>query len=203
MMQPDIRGFGALVGQSFLAPAATARILIGLGLSRAVLWQAMLLVTVLSVLLVAITQGAMPNVPPPANGAPPREMTPFSYGLILGGSLVLLVFALHFTGQALGGIGDFGAALTLVVWLEVLAMMIRLGQSAVMLLLPALGGMVSVLGLGLLFWVLLNFINVLHGFDSLWKSAFALLLAVVGISLGVTLILTLIGVGATGGRLDV
>jgi hypothetical protein len=63
--------------------------------------------------------------------------------------------------------------------------------------------MVSVLGLGLLFWVLLNFINVLHGFDSLWKSAFALLLAVVGISLGVTLILTLIGVGATGGRLDV
>lgn len=198
-----MRGFGTLIGQSFLAPAVAAHSLVGLGLSRAVLWQALVLVTVLSVLLVALTQGAMPAGPPLRADGGPLVLSPFAYGVILGASLVMLVFALHYTGQALGGTGDFGAALTLVIWLEVLAMAVRLVQGAVLLVAPPVAGMVSALGLGLLLWVLLNFINVLHGFGSLWKSAFSLLLAVVGISLGLTLILTLIGVGATGGRFDV
>ncbi len=199
-MEADFpRRFGQLIRQSLGDPAGVARFLIGLNLSRAVLWQALVLVTVVSVLLVALTQGAVPEGPPGPGGGGPLVLSPFTYAVILGSSLVLLVFALHFTGAGLGGTGDFGAALVLIVWLEVLAMTFRVFVAAVALLLPAVSGIASALGLGLLVWILVNFINVMHGFESLWKAAFTLLIALVGISIGVTMFLTLIGVGATGG----
>jgi len=199
-MEADLpRRLGAMIWQSAVDPAQVGRFLVGLNLPRSILWQALVLVTVLSVLLVALTQGAVPEGPAAPGGGGPLVLSPFTYAVILGSSLVLLVFALHFTGAGLGGTGEFGGALTLIVWLEVLAMVFRVIVAGVALILPALSGIASAIGLGLLVWVLINFINVLHGFESLWKSAFTLLVALVGISIGVTVFLTLIGVGAAGG----
>lgn len=195
-------GIGRLLALTLRSPAAAAEILVGLNLSRAVLWQAMALVTIVSVLIVAISPGPMPEAGAVA-GPEPVLLTPFAYAAILGASLVMLVFALHYTGQAIGGTGGFGATLTLVVWLEVLATAIRVVQAVVLLVVPPLAGVVSLVGLAVLFWTLVNFVNVLHGFQSLGRALLALLLAVVGISLGLALILSLIGAGLPGGAMDV
>jgi hypothetical protein len=195
-------GMGRLLILTVRAPARAAELLVGLNLSRVVLWQALALVTVVSVLIVAISPGPMPEAGAIA-GPQPVVFTPFAYATVLGASLVMLVFALHYTGQAIGGTGSFAATLTLVVWLEVLATAIRVVQAVVYLILPPLGALVSLVGLALLVWTLLNFINVLHGFQSLGRAVLALLLAVVGISLGLALILSLIGAGLPGGALDV
>jgi hypothetical protein len=184
------------------SPTQAARLLLQLQLSRAVLWQALALVTVVSVLLVAVSPGPMPDAGPAA-GPVPMALSPFAYAAILGASLVILVFALHFTGGALGGTGTFAGSLTLVTWLEVLATAVRVVQTFAMLLSPALGGIVSLLGLALLFWTLINFINVLHGYENLGKAVLTLVLAVMGISIGLALILSLIGIGMPGGPLDV
>lgn len=200
LMTPE--GMLRLLGLTIRSPGEAAALLVGLNLSRTVLWQALALVTVLSVLIVAFSPGPMPEAGPIA-GPGPVLLTPFAYVAVLGASLVMLVFALYFTGTALGGTGTFPATLTLVVWLEVLATAVRLIQTAVMLVSPVLGGLVSLVGLGLLFWTLVNFVNVLHGFGSLGKALMTLLLAVVGISLGVAVILSLIGAGLPGGPLNV
>jgi hypothetical protein len=195
----SFQDFTALVWQSIVAPREAARRLIDLGLSRVVLWQALCLVTVLSVLLVAITQGPLPELP--ADTREPITLSPFAYATILGSSLVMLVFALFYTGQALGGTGAFAGTLTVIIWLEVLAICIRLAQFALSLFGPGAESILSLVGMLILFWALLNFVSELHGFESIWKSLFVLVLAVVGISLGVALIISIIGVA--GGPLDV
>jgi hypothetical protein len=198
-MNGAVSGMAALIWQSVVAPRAAARILIGLNLPRLVLWQALVLVTVVSVLLVALTQGPMPEIP--ADTPQPIEITPFAYAMILGSSLVLLVFALYYTGQALGGTGQFTGALAIVIWLEVLAMCVRLAQVVLSVFGSGPELALSLVGMALLFWALLNFIAELHDFDSIGRALLTLVLAVFGISLGVALILSAIGVA--GGPIDV
>lgn len=177
------------VFQTIVSPALVARRIMTMSFRRDHLWQALLLVTVLGVLVVALTQGARPDLPLGEAAVP---VTPMTYGLILGGSLVMLVFALHYTGAMLGGTGDFAVALALVIWLEVVAMAVRIVQAAVLLVNPALGGAVSLAGFLVLLWCLVNFVDVLHGFASMGKAMLTLLLAVLGMSLGLALLLGLI-----------
>ncbi len=191
-----------LLGLTVRDPAGAARLLLSLHLSRGVLWQALALVTILSVLIVALSPGPMPDAGA-AGGPETVYLSPFAYATILGASLVMLVFALHFTGAALGGTRSFAGTLTLVVWLEVLATAIRVVQVLALLMAPVLAGIVSIVGLALLFWTLVNFIRVLHGFDTLGRAVLTLLLAIAGLSVGLMLILGLIGVSMVGGPFDV
>ncbi len=197
-MTLDLPTFLRLVWQTVIAPAETAERIVSLRLPRAVLWQAMALVTILSVLLAALVQGGLPTLPTATTATP---IAPISYALILGGSLVILVFALHYTGQALGGKGEFSGAIALVVWLEAVAMVIRFAQGILLLISPAIAGLFSIVSLGILLWCLINFIDVLHRFDNRGKAVLVLFLAVVGIAVGLTFILALIGAGATGGSI--
>jgi hypothetical protein len=196
------RGLLRMLALTLRAPGDAARLLVGLNLSRAVLWQALALVTVVSVLVAALSPVPMPDAGP-VGGAEGEVLTPFAFALVLGVVLVMVAFALHVTGAALGGTGSLAAALTLVVWLEVLAVAVRIVQGVGVLISPVLGGLVSMGGVAVLFWTLINFINALHGFGSLGKSLLTLLLAVTGISLGTAVILSLVGAGSGWGMLDV
>ncbi|MCC5973324.1 MAG: hypothetical protein JJT81_04650 [Rubellimicrobium sp.] len=195
----DPARLGALLWQSVVDPSAAGRWLIALDLPRAVLWQALVLVTVLSVLLVALTQGALPSGPAGGAAGGPVILSPFSYGIILGASLAVLALGLFVTGLGMGGMGEFNGALVLVIWIEVMAMAARTIVVLVSLVLPMTGGLATLAAVGLLGWVLLNFTNVLHEFGSLWKSAITLVFAVIGISLAITLMVTILGLGAGSG----
>ena len=195
-------GLLRMLALTLRAPGQAARFLIGLNLSRAVLWQALALVTVLSVLVAAISPVPMPDAEA-VGGAEGVAMTPFTSVVVLGFVMVMMAFALQITGAALGGKGSLAATLTLVVWLEVLAVAVRIVQGVGLLVAPVLGGLVWMAGVAVLFWTLINFINALHGFGSLGKSVLTLLLAVTGISLGTAVILTLINVATGGGLFDV
>ncbi len=183
-------------------PARAAGYLIALNLSRAVLWQALALVTVIGVLIAAFSPAPLPD-PGPGAGADPVVLTPFAYAVVLGAMLVMLVISLHSTGVALGGSGTFSATLTLVVWLEVVATAVRLAQALSLAVSPLLGAIVSLAGFGVLFWTLLNFIKVLHGFGSLGRAVLTLFIGVTGIIVVMILILSLIGAGPAGGPFDV
>jgi len=191
--------FAKLVLLTFRAPARAAEALIALNQPRVILWQAMFLVIVVSVLAVAMTQVPMPELAPDV--PPPLVISPFSYALILGAALVMFVFALHYTGQSIGGKGTFQGALTLVIWIEVMSILVRLVEFAVLLVVPALDTLMMVLGIGLMIWIVVNFVNVLHRFDNLGKALLTIVLAVLGIGLGTAVILTLIG--TAGGPLNV
>lgn len=190
----ELRRLGDLVGKSISRPDEAAHEVLGLNLGRNTLFQALLLVTAVSVLLVVVLDGSMISLP----FGPDQivEVTPFHYGTILFAALLLLSFAIHFTGAAMGGRGLYNGALATVVWLEVLAIALRSVQTVLILLSPPIAVVFSLVGVAVLIWCLLNFINVLHGFDSLGKAAATLLLGVFGILVGTSVILSLILVGS-------
>ncbi|MEM6479182.1 MAG: hypothetical protein AAF647_09065, partial [Pseudomonadota bacterium] len=86
-------------------------------------------------------------------------------------------------------------SILVVAWMQVLQVAALVVQGFLVLVSPGLGALVAfAIGIGLI-WVLLSFIDVLHGFGSLGRSALLLLFVIVGIGLGLSLILGLIGVG--------
>lgn len=188
---------GRLLQQSLLDPAGAARALLSERPGRRPLWLALILVTCLGVLIAAAVDGPMIVIPIGAED--PLVLTPFPYAVILGASLLVTVVGLYWTGRALGGTGSFADALAIVVWLEVVAIAVRVVQIVVLLLVPPLAWVVSILGLGILLWCLVNFVNELHGYRSLGKAVLTLVLAALGIFLGLSVILAIIGIGATAG----
>jgi len=195
-MPDDIKHLFDLILRSFTEPATAAQEVFARRFDRGTLWSALLLVSVLSVLMIALTN-VLIGVPPEVEEAV-IQISPFAFAMVLGSSLVILVFALYFVGQMLGGTGHFPESLLCVIWLQVLSMALQLVQLFVMLIFPPLVGIVSLAGLGLILYALLHFINVLHGFDSLMKSLGTFVVSLIGIAFGLSFILTLIGVSAQG-----
>jgi hypothetical protein len=182
------------IGRSFRDPAGVALVLTRLELNRGTLYSMVALVTVLSVLILELGLYLSPA------DAELLRATPFTLCFILGASLIMMVFALQLTGRMLGGAGQFGSALLLVVWWQAMALIIQVGQTATMLLFPPMAGIVTLTGLAWLVFTLLHLVNVLHGFDSLFKALATVVIGVVGISFGLALLLTLIGVTLQGGN---
>jgi hypothetical protein len=199
-MSPELERLWGLVRLTLQSPAEGARAVINLGLSRNDLWLSLALVTVLSVLLMVLSTGTVMVLP---LGVDPLYVSPIGYGVIMGSGLVLLVFAIHYTGQALGGKGTFSESLAVVVWLEVMSLALRLVQVLVGLVSTGLAAVIALGAAVFLFWCLIRFTDEVHQFNSVGKSILTLVLALVGISVGITIILTFIGVGATQGLSNV
>lgn len=199
-MSPELKRLWGLGRLTLQSPAEGARAVINLGLSRNDLWLSLALVTVLSVLLMVLSTGTVMVLP---LGVDPLYVSPIGYGGIMGSGLVLLVFAIHYTGQALGGKGTFSESLAVVVWLEVMSLALRLVQVLVDLISTGLAAVIALGAAVFLFWCLIRFTDEVHQFNSVGKSILTLVLALVGISVGITIILTFIGVGATQGLSNV
>lgn len=188
---------GRLLQQSLLDPAGAARVVLAGRPAGQPLWLALLLVTCLGVLIAAAVDG--PSIVIPIGPENELVIPPFAYAAILGASLLVTVIGLYWTGRALGGTGSFADALAVVVWLEVVAIAVRIVQIVILLIVPPLATIASILGLGILLWCLVNFVKELHGFRSLGRSVLTLILAAIGIFVGLSMILALIGIGATAG----
>jgi hypothetical protein len=188
---PNTGQVAGLLVLSLKAPEAAARFLIGLNLPRNILWQLFVLVTILSVLIVVVTQGPAPE---PVQGEPAiPAISPMAYTVILGAALVLFAAALQFAGQILGGAGTFEAAMIIVIWTEAVSTVLRILQATILLVIPGSAGLLTILGVGLMIWVLVNFVNALHRFDHLGKALLTIVIATFGIGLALSLVLAVIG----------
>ena len=182
-----------LVLRTIVEPKTAAEVVLGLDLSRAVLWQALILICALSAVFMGAFGGESLAVP---LGNSTLFLTPIGYAFVLGVGLVMMVFALHYTGAALDGQGQFEGALAAIVWIEVVALCFRVLQILVAGLFgPDVATLLSFAGVAILLWALVHFINQVHQFDSLPRAAGTFVLAVLGISLGMSIIIAFIGVG--------
>jgi len=129
MIQIGNRSVIDLVGLTFRQPAAAAQYLMTLGYPRQVLWLLVVLVSVLSVLVMALTQVLIPA----QVGEQQIPITPMTYAAIVGLSLVILVFAVHMVGQVMGGKGRFDDALALMIWVQFMAIPIQIAQAVVLM----------------------------------------------------------------------
>lgn len=191
-----------LVRETLSDPKSAARRLIGLDLPQGALWEALALVVVLSVLAAQISLLMLPAGMAP-EGAGPEEMMPgFASPVALGVAqavvLAGIAAAVHWIGRFLGGTGRFDDALVLVVWLQFLLVCLQVVQAVLGLIAPPLSGLVGIAGIVVFFWLLTQFVMVLHGFGSAPMVFVMIVVSLLGVTFAISVLLALFGVAIIG-----
>jgi hypothetical protein len=160
---------------------------------RQALWLMFALVVVTSMMMgevVALLTG-MPEEGPMTG---PFAQSPLVLGLVQGAFLFLMIHAIHHIGRFFGGTGSLEEAALLVIWLQFVFICVQVIQIAAILVVPPVAGLITLLAIGLFFWLLVNFIAVLHGFTSLGLVFVVTLLAAFGILVFLSMVLASLGV---------
>jgi hypothetical protein len=180
-------------------PRGVAQRLIALKIPSETLWMGFGLIIVLNTLVYFVALATSPLGMQGAAMMPLPLQSPILFAFLLGGMLVMTVHAIYWTGSAMSGTAALGDILVLMTWLQTLRLALQIALFVVHFLSPGLAAMVSmVLGIWGL-WILINFIDVAHGFGSPLKALSVLMAASFALFFGLVLMITLIGLVATNG----
>jgi len=185
-------GMISLIGESFTNPRHAARVLLDLNPTRDMAFSALGVSVILSVIVsFLLTNGQAHQIRP--DGLP---LQPAMVAGMMMCATTILGFMIHFTGQAMKGTGDLPGAILVMAWMQALFLAGQIVQGVLILMSP---GLATLFGLALtlvIIWVLLIFIDELHGLGSVGRAAFLLFMAFVGVTLGLSFLLTLVGVSS-------
>jgi hypothetical protein len=111
--------------------------------------------------------------------------------------MVITLHLLTWVGGMMGGQGQLADVTVVLVWLQYLRLAAQAALLLLTLLVPALALMATLVVAFYSLWLLLNFLDVAHRLGSLGKSALVLVFAVVGVTMGLSFLMMLIGIPAT------
>lgn len=192
-MDLSLNTISSLLRLTFRDAREGAHAVLSLGVPQSALFLMVALVAVLSALMAAIFQLLVPATV--ASAGPP----PGIVALTIGGVIMGTAIGLHYAGRAFGGNGRLPDAILLMVWLQVVLLLIQAVQNIVLLVAPGAVGIIFLLAFGYTLWLMINFIDVLHGFGSRARAAVLLLLTLVGLSLGLGMLFSILGIAVPGG----
>ena len=179
-------------------PATAARQALDWRLGLGNMWMALALVAVLNVLMLALLQAASP-MPVMAQGG--MMLTPFSYAMIITIFLFLLVYTIYHVGRMMGGQGTVEDSLTVIVLFQSISVALEAVQVLLVVISPQIASIFGLVSLAVLIRCIVNFVNVMHCFDSLGKSLATMIFAVIGTALIAGIVLTVLGIAPTGGQI--
>lgn len=180
-------------------PRTAGEIVLSWNLSKEALWTAIALVGVIVTILAGISNMVMP-LPAPLETI---GQSPFLYLAIAIGGFLATVHAVYWTGRMLGGRGELHEFMVLLLWLQTLRAVAQAVILTALIVAPMLGSFIALfVGVATL-WVFVNFINVGLRFDSLWRSVFVLIVGAIAFMVGLSFLLSLLGVSAVGVPLNV
>jgi hypothetical protein len=174
-------------------PRGTAERLIALRLDLPTLWMALALGAVLNALLFSVNMMLFPTTFP----MPGLFMNPVLYAVVMAVGMVITLHLLTWVGGMMGGQGQLADVTVVLVWLQYLRLAAQAALLLLTLLVPALALMATLVVAFYSLWLLLNFLDVAHRLGSLGKSALVLVFAVVGVTMGLSFLMMLIGIPAT------
>jgi hypothetical protein len=191
----------ALARDTVSDPNDGARRVLALAPPASVLWQALILVVVLSVLMTRLAEFLVASPTDPL--LPIFAAHPMLTASLQCGLLVVMVYAIHYIGRAFGGTGAFDDALALTVWLQFIMVCLQVVQTVFLIVLPPVAGIIGLLGIGLFFWLLSHFVAVLHGFPSALRTFLGIVVSMIGIIFGLSLVMSILGITLAGALPDV
>ena len=175
--------------QALREPREAASTLLSLGVPKEAHWPAFFLLVILSVILNQIVSLMSPADPLAI------MLTPVVMVLLTALISAVSVWAVWKVGQSMGGRGTFEETLLLTIFLQSILFAGQLVELALMVTVPALAGLFSLVLVVFAFWLNINFIATLHGFQSLWRAFGVLMLATLGVALVLVFLMTLTGIG--------
>lgn len=185
-----------LARETVFNPRIAARAILRMKLSISVLWQALLLVAILTdlVMFAELAVGGGSSFLFGAAGPDPIAMAGMQVA-----SLGITVLALHGIGRLFGGRGDLAGAMALVIWMQVIMIGFGLAQTVAYLLLPGLGNALGLVSIVMMLWLLTQFTAELHGFTNTWLVFFGLVAGATVLVFAISFVLMSLGVFGPGG----
>ncbi|MFN3937486.1 MAG: YIP1 family protein [Gemmobacter sp.] len=177
----------AMLREAIADPRASARRIMAMDIDTGTRRLMLVLVAVLSVLVLYGGLGLIAALTGQAGGLaalPP----PLAVAVLLGGVMAVMAVLAWAVGRQFGGTGSLADAILLVVWLHAVMIAVQIVQLIVLFLLPPFGSVVTLAALGLLFWMLTNFVAELHGF----RSAGRVFAGVIGTFFAASLVLSIL-----------
>lgn len=178
-----------LIRTSLTAPRAGAAQIIAMAFSREVLWTALALVAVINTLLVYFMVGTATQETLPIPGYFDRPLVLF---MLVAGLTVVYVHAMYWAGHAIGGQGALMDVLAVMVWFQILRAAAQAAIIVLSLAIPPVGAILSLIVAVWGFWIFLNFLAEALHLTSPWHSLAVLVVAFVGLVLGVGVLTALI-----------
>jgi len=197
-MIPD--HFKNLLRQTLFQPHEAARALIEMRLPVQWLWMALALMSILNSIVYSLSLQLSPPSDPSAALMPPAFHSPILFALFLFGALAITVIALYYVGQGLGGApASMDDILVLLTWLQVLRLLVQLGVLVLALVAPVLGALVVMVAAVWGIYILICFVDAAHRFGNMFKAAGVIVLSLVAMAIGLSALLSLVGVAVMGG----
>ena len=179
--------------ETIQSPRSAAKKIMSLNLSLDVFWSGLFLVAAINSIIYSFSLLFSDTSMLPA-----LFSNPVLFFVIVTGVLILTIHGFYWTGRAIGGKGEFGDLLALLVWLQALRAVAQLVMFVLMVVSPVLGQLFS-LGVGILgLWITVNFITEALHLPSVLHAVGVVVLAAVGIVFGLAILAGLIGLGAMG-----
>jgi hypothetical protein len=192
--------FQDLVIQTLVSPRDAAERLLQMSLQRQALWMALGLMSVLNAIFYSVAIRINPPEDPASMAMiPPAFQSPLLFTMFLFGALVITVFVLQWIGQALGGTGEVGDVLVLLVWLQVMRLLFQIAVLVLSMLSPSIAAIFVMGGSIYAIYILAAFIDKAHGFDNLLKALGVIVLALGAVALGASIFFTIIAAVFLGG----
>ncbi|MCH2164104.1 MAG: YIP1 family protein [Marinovum sp.] len=180
--------------RSVTEPKRVAADLIEADLPESVLWPGLILV----VLIATIISGVI-NLLSPATG-PLAEFvfSPFVSAFLSFAGLAIVIFALHWTGQMFRGVGRLNDMILIITWAQFVLFIGQMALVVTVLILPVLGVLGFFAYFAAAIWMMVAFVDAVHGFDNLAKALGVILVALVGVAFGVAILFSIVDFSAGG-----
>lgn len=177
-------------------PLGAVQRLRALNLSMGSRIMAVVLAAALSTLLVILSNMLFPiEVTSPLSDAFERIMArPLALASVQAIGLVIAAWLMAVLGRLFGGKGQFGDALLVVVWIQIILIAVQVVQTAMMLFFPMIGALLGLLIAGLLFYLPVRLAAALHGFSNLFLVFLGFVPAIFLLGMILTPIASLFGV---------
>ncbi|MBQ1202534.1 MAG: YIP1 family protein [Loktanella sp.] len=177
-------------------PAAAARQVLPWQVGLPNLWSALLLVAVLNVLMLALLQAVSPV--PVVLQEQGFVLTPFSYAAIIVTFLFLMVYTLYHIGRMLGGVGTIEDSLKVIILFQAVSVSLEAVQVVLVMISPLIAGYFGIISVVILVRCVMNFVNVMHRFESIGKTLVVMVLALIATAMIAGIVLSVLGVAPTG-----
>lgn len=182
----------ALARTSLQDPRAAATEIMGLQLTRDVLWTALALVAILNTAIVLlVVQVSGPSMPLPGYIG-----SPITIFVLIAGLMVVYVHAMYWAALAIGGSGSLNDVLAVLIWFQVLRAAAQIAVLVLSLAIPVLGLMLSLVVAIWGLWIFLNFLAAAMLLKSAGHALVVLVISAVGLILGLGILMSLIGIAA-------
>lgn len=180
-----------LIRLSFAQPRVAADRILGYSLAPRELGEIVVLAVLLSTIITQLPSLIIPSDIPidiDSFADEPQQLsfTPFMALTVNAALMAITVLAVHLVGNLFGGKGTLRGSVLVNAWVHYMMILVQLAVFLLTTILPFLALVAIPVALFLFFWMLSNFVAVLHGFRSAMGVFFAALVLILVFSFGIT-----------------